>query len=406
MSKIKSFTVVLFMVIGLLCCFSTGSFGYSYGNSLRVHIGDSSSASVTVSSGSYRYSANGSTVSAGGTVTLSPGNSLSSVDGQGRFKYGGTEYRGDVANFNGNIVNTLSMEQYLYSVVACEIGGYSPADDALKAQAICSRNFACVKKKSPRSSYYDILNNTSDQVYNGYSGENSGTAVAQRIRNAVDATANEVMYYDGTLVSATYMANAGGATEDAGIVWGGNYPYLKGVLCPWDSQPFAGDAGTYVSMKFPTSAQWTVVISFADLANKVTGIGAITDVSVDHTGSIAGYATTVTVTGTNGSKAYKGKDFRSLLGLRSACFDVVIGSSVAGRRAFTAQYIGSSDFAANFAVTGKTLTINGRGYGHNIGMSQWSACVMAYKGYSYFEILNYFFNQGQNNGRLTLAAFH
>ena len=406
MGKIRHCIFIIIAVFGFLCFFSLDALGYSYENPLRVRIGDSTGATVTVTSGSYLLSPTGRTVSAGAAVILTSGTALSSLDGQGRFLFEGTEYRGDIANRNGNIVNTLDLEKYLYSVVACEIGGYAPAEDALKAQAICSRNFAYRKKQSPRSSDYDILNNTSDQVYKGFSGEKYDSAVALRIRNAVDETADKVMYYDGMLVNATYMANAGGATEDAGIVWGGKYPYLKGVLCPWDSQPFVGDAGTYVSLKFPTSAQWTVVLSFADLAKKVSGIGTITDVSVDHTGSVAGYAVKVTVTGTGGTKSYKGTEFRSLLGLRSACFDVVIGSSVVGKRALSAEYVGSAAFASTFAVSGKTLTINGRGYGHNIGMSQWSACVMADKGYRYYEILDYFFNQGKNDGRLTLTAYH
>ena len=38
-------------------------------------------------------------------------------------------------------------------------------------------------------------------------------------------------------------------------------------------------------------------------------------------------------------------------------------------------------------------------------MSQWSACVMAYEGYTYDRILNYFYNQNRNNGRLVIKQY-
>ena len=40
---------------------------------------------------------------------------------------------------------------------------------------------------------------------------------------------------------------------------------------------------------------------------------------------------------------------------------------------------------------GKEVTITGKGYGHGVGMSQNGANAMAKEGYSWQEILNYFF---------------
>jgi stage II sporulation protein D len=40
---------------------------------------------------------------------------------------------------------------------------------------------------------------------------------------------------------------------------------------------------------------------------------------------------------------------------------------------------------------GKDITLTGSGYGHGVGMSQNAANEMAKEGYSYEEILNYFF---------------
>lgn len=388
----------------LLFAISAQTFAYDgYKMPIRVHIGTlSAGAQVTVTSGRYQAS-DGSFLSTGATTTLTEGKSLSATEGNGRIRWNGTEYRGDLSCINGNIINKLAMEDYLYGVVMKELGGYAPGLEALKAQAVACRNFACRRLENPRSADYDILSTTSDQAYGGYSGESSDSAVGQRVHEAVDATAGQVMYYDGVLVEAYYCANAGGATESAANVWGSDRPYLQSVESLWDAYPFRGDAGTYTSLKFPTSYEWTYTVSFGDLAKKITGIGAITDVTVSHEGCSSGYAKKVVVTGTGGTKSYTGSQFRSLLGLRSANFDVVIGRSIAANRTFSDCYINTADFDNALRMTGKMLTVNGRGYGHSVGMSQWSACVMAERGYDYLSILNRFY--GNSAGQLTVEAY-
>ncbi len=403
----------LVLILGLIFCLGGNALAYDgYQNAIRVYLNETSTApGATVTYGTYQVLNSGGavtkTVNAGSAVTLAAGERLSSVNGYGRFSYGSYEYRGDLIYRGGYVVNTVGLEQYLYSVVMLEIGGYAPGDEALKAQALASRNYACLKLKTPRNAaYYDILNSTSDQAYQGYSGESYSSAVAARVRSAVDATAGLVMYYDGTLINAIYMANGGGCTENANNVWGGTYPYLQGISCPWDALPFEGDAGSYKSMKMPTGYEWTVTLSFADLAAKLGYGGTITDVTVSHGDCVSGYAKTVTVTGTAGSASYSGTNFRGKLGLRSANLDLVVGKSVAAYKTLSLQYVTSSSFAATFAASGKMITINGRGYGHSVGMSQWSACVMAYEGKDYRYILNYFYNQNQNNGKLTFETYH
>ena len=410
MDKIRLFCISFLLICCLLFIGSVGVSAYEgYHSPVRVKIGSGSSASVTVTAGSYQVKNGSGTVisvlSGGGTASLTEGMTLSSLDGSGRFSYNGTEYRGDFTVAGGNAVNRLGMEEYLYSVVMKEIGGYSPDAEALKAQAIACRNYAYRKKESPRDVTYDLLSTTSDQAYGGYTAERYDTAVGYRVRGAVDATRDLVMYYDGALINAVYSANAGGSTENAEIVWGGSYDYLKGIECPWDNYPFSGDAGTYVSMKMPTSSEWVYTISFADLTAKIPSVGTVTDVTVSHEGCVSDYARTVTVIGTSGSKTYTGTQFRSLLGLRSAAFDVAVGKSVAANRAMSLQYVSFDDFTAALSASGKMLSIYGKGYGHGVGMSQWSACVMAYEGYTYDRILNYFYNQNRNNGRLVIKQY-
>ena len=403
----------LVLIVALIFCLGGNALAYDgYHNPIRVQLASSTdpALSVKVTSGTYTVvNASGTataTLSEGSSTTLPAGFKLSSLDGNGRFQYGSYEYRGDLIYNGGNAVNVIGMEQYLYGVVMMEIGGYAPGLEALKAQAVASRNLSCYRLQNPRNSaYYDIYSSTSDQAYHGYSGESADTAVGARVRAAVDATKDQVMYYQGTLVQAYYMANGGGHTEAAAIVWGGTYPYLQGVSCPWDALPFVGDSGSYKSMKMPTGYEWTVTLSFADLASELGYNGTISDIAVSRDGCVSGYVRTMTVNGSNGSVSYSGSKVRTLLGLRSGDFDIVITRSVAAYKSLSLQYVTSSSFASTFSTSGKMVTINGRGYGHSVGMSQWSACVMAYQGYNYQYILNYFYNQNQNNGYLTFGAY-
>ncbi|MBQ1252346.1 MAG: SpoIID/LytB domain-containing protein [Firmicutes bacterium] len=214
-----------------------------------------------------------------------------------------------------------------------------------------------------------------------------------------------MMFYDGKLIVANYMANAGGHTENGANVWGGNSPYLQGIRCPWDAYPYVADTGSYTALKMPNGYEWTYMISCSDLSAKVSTVGTVTDVTVDHGDSVSGYAETVTVWGTKGSKSYTGAQFRSLLGLRSSNFDVMVEKSIAAKQYVSAEYVSSDSFATAFNVSSNMVTIQGKGYGHSVGMSQWSACVMADEGYDYRYILNYFYNQNSNNGRLVIRAY-
>ena len=38
-----------------------------------------------------------------------------------------------------------------------------------------------------------------------------------------------------------------------------------------------------------------------------------------------------------------------------------------------------------------SFVISGSGYGHNVGMSQWGAFAMAEQGYTYRDILNFYY---------------
>ncbi|MEE0775585.1 MAG: SpoIID/LytB domain-containing protein [Bacillota bacterium] len=414
--KFKYFFITAAVLLVML--WGSGSvFAYdNYENPIRVQIG-TSVHTVKVDYGNYQVLDNSGKViqsmGQGKTVDLSAGQRLSSINGYGRFSYEGKSYRGDAYWINGSMVNILSVEQYLYSVVMKEIGGYAPSLESLKAQTVASRSYACNKMKSPRSKDYDIYSGDRDQAYGGYSDEQYSTAsnsVSARVRDAVNNTKGLVLYYNGSLTNAVYCANTGGHTESASVVWGGNYPYMIGVSSPWDGQSFVADYGTYKTLKTPTNYFWNKTMTFSQAALKVesyTGktIGTLNDIKLKHDGT-SDYVTQVTFIGSGGSVSLSGEKVRTALSLYSGSFDAIIGVSLGAYQSFADRLLEGKDFTSLLNPAGQYVTFVGHGYGHCVGMSQWGACVMGYQGKAYNDILDYYYNQGKGDGALTIEKYH
>ncbi len=106
------------------------------------------------------------------TYTLSSPFMFKREDGHLRIynkSYGWKNYRGDmeVRTANGGIrlVNHIDMETYLYGVLPFEMSNSWPLE-ALKAQAVAARTYAARARRS--SSYYDVYDTQDSQVYEGY----------------------------------------------------------------------------------------------------------------------------------------------------------------------------------------------------------------------------------------------
>jgi stage II sporulation protein D len=114
-------------------------------------------------------------------------------------------YRGKVllvAREDGILaVNTVDLEQYLYSVVGSEV----PADwhpEFLKAQAIAARSYAIFHRMNPADPLFDMTATEYHQVYNGLGAESDTTQLA------VDTTRGTAVAYQGAIVETFYAANA------------------------------------------------------------------------------------------------------------------------------------------------------------------------------------------------------
>jgi stage II sporulation protein D len=111
------------------------------------------------------------------------------------------------------VVNVLPLDHYLYSVVGTEMASGWPIE-ALKAQAVMSRNYAHINMKGNKYGIAHLSDTVYEQAYHGYNRE------AEDVRKAVDATKGEFLTYKGQIFSTFYYSNAGGMTAQGQEVWG------------------------------------------------------------------------------------------------------------------------------------------------------------------------------------------
>jgi peptidoglycan hydrolase-like amidase len=124
------------------------------------------------------------------------------------------------------IINVLPIEDYLRGLG--EVPSSWPLE-AIKAQIVAARCYALTHMGS--TAIYDVDDTTQYQVYRGVDGESDSQ------NTAVDQTAGQVLMSGGHVIEAFFSASDGGHTANVSDVFGGSlasYPYLKGVIDPWD----------------------------------------------------------------------------------------------------------------------------------------------------------------------------
>lgn len=368
---------------------------------------------------------------------------------QSLFRCQGIRCRGSldiVKETNGlAAINALDLEHYLYGVVAQEMGT-TAAPEALKAQAIVSRSYTLATLVEAKPGWlYDVSADTSNQAYRGYEPE--AIPGGEQVRQAVDATRGQVIFYDDQIIKAFYHANSGGHTEDSENVWGTSLPYLHGVPSPEDvwaleyprQSPAGWPAYNYI---------WSVAFTRQQLQEKVNNwlagqgkgaVGNIIDLAVSRGRkegqgeTVSGRVTELNIYTDKGQVSISNNNIRSALGLQSTLFTVqmqtavnILDGSGQQRQVSSAgnlvalgaagisgapngtkgdYTVAGSNGSRTVAKSSDQVVFQGRGNGHGLGMSQWGAMGMAVKGYTYQEIIEHYYNRGLADGRLKIALY-
>lgn len=270
--------------------------------------------------------------------------------GDGVVWIGDNWYRGRVLLLpQGNgvtAVNYVDMEDYLYSVVGAEAVPSWP-QEALKAQAVAARSYALHQRNTSRNGEYDVDSSTKTQVYKGLASEYTTT------HQAVKATADEVMTYDGRVILAVFHSSSGGHTENVEDIWTSPLPYLRGVVDYDQTSPVF---------------QWSKSVAPSQLMQVVGNVGNIRAIVPEKT-TPQGRVVSLRVEGDRSSRSLQGAEVRRALDLRSTLFRM------------------------SFANGG--LQVYGRGFGHGIGLSQWGTFYLAQNGVNYQQILAHYYQNAR-----------
>jgi stage II sporulation protein D len=265
-----------------------------------------------------------------------------------------TGYRGklELHNILGKIyiVNIVSIEEYLYSVVPSEM----PASwniEALKAQAVAARTYSYYHIiKNKEKNVYNVDSTTNFQVYKGIISETPSSI------EAVTKTSGTIMTYNYEPIIAYFHSTSGGKTSDDKDVWSGaDMPYLESVECKYSEG----------SPHYQWTAELTMNEIIKALSVKYKRVEAIRKISFKKNND---RVISVEIIHNNGTINLTGNQFRLL---------------------FPPQKLKSTYFTAK--KIDKALVINGRGWGHGVGMCQWGAKGRSEKGIKYDEILKYYY---------------
>jgi stage II sporulation protein D len=248
------------------------------------------------------------------------------------------------------VINRVNMEEYVKGVVPAEVSSaWHP--EMLKAQAVAARTYALYQQMLSATREYDVAATVQDQVYHGKQGVDAG------ILRAVEETRGLVVTYQDAPIYAAFSSTAAGLTEDAMNVWSKEYPYLKGVECPFDlMSPYYQWKSSF---KLDTLEQ-----NLRQQGFSVGTIATMTALSFSRGGRIA----TLRILHSGGELVLRGEELRKAVGY---------------------TIIPSTQFAIE--SIGRDVVLSGFGAGHAVGMCQWGAKELAELGYPFPTILRYYY---------------
>ncbi len=302
------------------------------------------------------------------------------------------------------VVNQLSLEEYLCRVVPGEMPS-SYGLEALKVQAVCARSYAWCRMQGygiPELRAH-VDDSTNYQVYNNQ-------ASGEKTDQAVWDTAGQVLNYQGQTITAYYYSTSCGSSTDTGV-WQSDpaeYPYCPAACLNVDRDtPDLTDEAAFRQFidentdSFDSGDgfyRWQITLGKDSLTQSINGylenhgMASIGEVAVlEVTGrSAGGVIRELTVTGSQGRAVLERQGaVREALGSEGMEIEQHTGYVVEGWTMVPSGFFYLERLEENGTLTGYRL--HGGGYGHGVGMSQSGAGGMAEAGYTYGQILLYFY---------------
>ena len=242
------------------------------------------------------------------------------------------------AKINGQVC-TMDAYELVCLIVNTEISpSFNP--EAIKAQAVAAYSY--VKYHNDNGLTPSVLTKPN---------------VPDSIKELVAEVFGVACYYNGAVAQTVYMASSSGNTASAANVWGGNLPYLQSVECPFDIyDPNYGKVSTFTENEIRSALEKSLNITLSDNPENWLNISSHIDGNY------------VSVLNIDGQVSITGRKMReNVLGykIKSAAFDVTYSDGI--------------------------FTFTTYGYGHGVGMSQNGANYLGKQGYTYEQILKFYF---------------
>lgn len=251
-------------------------------------------------------------------------------------------------------INWVALDDYLKATLPREMPpNFHP--EALKAQAVAARSFTFRRLNRYRQWGYDMCDHAPCQVYGGVDAEHPATNAA------VDATAGEVLRYNGRVLEAVYTSNCGGHTAPIEVAMLGTRP-----LPPLRGVPDTDPAGKPYCALAPNYA-WETYLSATELSQHFPEVKQVQELQVVQR-SPSGHVAQIRIRSARGERTLTGAEFRLKLGatrIRNLHFEI--------------------------QPDGAGWKLIGRGSGHGVGLCQWGAHGRALAGQSYRQILQAYY---------------
>jgi stage II sporulation protein D len=241
------------------------------------------------------------------------------------------------------MINICDVEKYVAGVVMSE-GGSGKNIEYFKSQAVIARTYMYRYINKHLSDGYNVCDNTHCQAFNGSSSDSILNMAAMETRGLV------IMDSDSTLIESAFHSNCGGETASSGDVWLTGQPYLKKVI-----DPYCLSSRNAIWRKSIGINDWLELIEESGYTGKSDDPSVF---SFSQKSRLSDYRT--------GSFTIPLTILRSELNLRSTFFSVF--------------------------AEGDSIILRGRGYGHGVGLCQEGAMVMAAKGFSFSQIIAFYYS--------------
>lgn len=313
-------------------------------------------------------------------------------------EYKKNKYKGFITVFPVNkalyVINSVNFEDYVLSVCYNEVKNlYKDSKEALKAFAVCIRNYTYLKVLENRPTY-DLYSDSRDQVYNGVQD------FPQYIVDEVHSTKNSFLSFNDDIAQIYYHASCGGSTQSYNSYFHNkkSFSYLTSVKDP-DSAVTNSSYNWKVELTDAEILRNIGYLTKSNLINyKINDVGIIKDnsricqlnINISRDKDIKNFE-------------FFGSQIRQILGesktnkiLKSNNFDYFINQTDSmkickNRYVFDIEDCNSltNDSIVDRRV--RSIRIMGKGAGHGVGFCQVGAKMLALENINYEDILRHYF---------------